>query len=105
MDVRTAPFDNLQVRQAVAMAVDKEFLSRSTGGVIEPGGDLRPIMPQFEESFRANYEYDPEAAKALMTKPGTAKVSLASSSSVGPTTRLSCKGCRPTSLRSVSRSR
>jgi peptide/nickel transport system substrate-binding protein len=53
------------------MAVDKEFLSRSTGGVIEPlEGIYVPIMPQFEESFRANYEYDPEAAKALMTEAG-----------------------------------
>ncbi|MDF2761026.1 MAG: Extracellular solute-binding protein family 5 precursor, partial [Thermomicrobiales bacterium] len=35
MDVRTAPFDNLQVRQAVATAIDKEFFARSTGGTVD----------------------------------------------------------------------
>jgi ABC-type transport system substrate-binding protein len=71
VDTRSAPFDNLQVRQAVAMAVDKEFLSRSTGGVIEPlEGIYVPIMPQFEESFRTNYQYDPDAAKALLSEAG-----------------------------------
>ncbi|MBW3632000.1 MAG: ABC transporter substrate-binding protein [Chloroflexi bacterium] len=71
MDLRSAPFDNLQVRQAVAMAVDREFLSRSTGGVIEPlEGIYVPIMPQFEESFRTNYQYDPDAAKALLSEAG-----------------------------------
>jgi ABC-type transport system substrate-binding protein len=71
MDVRNAPFDNLQVRQAVAMAVDKEFLARSTGGVIESlEGIYVPIMPQFEESFRSNYAFDPEAAKALLSEAG-----------------------------------
>ena len=73
MDVRNAPFDNLQVRQAVAMAVDKEFFARSTGGIVDPlEGIYVPIMPQFEESFRSNYQYDPEAAKALMSEAGYA---------------------------------
>jgi ABC-type transport system substrate-binding protein len=71
MDVRTPPFDNLQVRQAVAAAVDKEFFARSKGGVIDPlEGIYVPIMPQFEESFRSNYLYDPEAAKALLSEAG-----------------------------------
>jgi ABC-type transport system substrate-binding protein len=71
MDVRKAPFDNLQVRQAVAMAGDKEFFARSTGGVVDPlQGIYVPIMPQFEESFLSNYQYDPEAAKALLSEAG-----------------------------------
>jgi ABC-type transport system substrate-binding protein len=35
-DMRAEPFDNLQVRQAIAMAVDKEFFARSTGGLVDP---------------------------------------------------------------------
>jgi ABC-type transport system substrate-binding protein len=71
MDVRNAPFDNLQVRQAVAMAVDKEFFARSTGGTVDPlEGIYVPIMPQFEASFQSNYQYDPEAAKALLSEAG-----------------------------------
>ena len=71
MDTRTAPFDNLQVRQAVATAIDKEFFARSTGGTVDPlEGIYVPIMPQFEESFRSNYQYDPEAAKALLSEAG-----------------------------------
>ncbi len=70
-DMRTAPFDNLQVRQAVAMAVDKEFFARSSGGVVDPlQGIYVPIMPQFEESFPSNYQYDPEAAKARLSEAG-----------------------------------
>jgi oligopeptide transport system substrate-binding protein len=71
MDTRVAPFDNLMVRQAVATAVDKEFFARSTGGVVELlEGIYVPIMTQFEESFRSNYQYDPEAAKALLAEAG-----------------------------------
>ena len=71
MDMRTAPFDNLQVRQAVAAAIDREFFARSTGGSVDPlEGIYVPIMPQFEESFRSNYQYDPEAAKALLSEAG-----------------------------------
>jgi oligopeptide transport system substrate-binding protein len=71
MDTRAAPFDNLQVRQAVATAIDKDFFARSTGGRVDPlQGIYVPIMTQFEESFQSNYQYDPEAAKALLSEAG-----------------------------------
>jgi ABC-type transport system substrate-binding protein len=70
-DTRSAPFDNLQVRQAVAMAIDRDFLVRSLGGTLDPlQGVYVPIMPQFEASFQSNYQYDPEAAKALLAEAG-----------------------------------
>lgn len=73
MDTRTAPFDNILVRQAVATAIDKEFFARSTGGIVDPlQGIYVPIMAQYEESFQSNYAYDPEAAKALMAEAGLA---------------------------------
>lgn len=71
MDVRQPPFDNLQVRQAVAHALDREFFARSTGGTVDPlQGIYVPIMLQYEESFQSAYAYDPEAAKALMAEAG-----------------------------------
>ena len=71
MDTRAAPFDDLRVRQAVAMAVDKAFFAQSTGGIVDPlEGVYVPIMPQFEEGFRSNYAYDPEAARALLAEAG-----------------------------------
>jgi oligopeptide transport system substrate-binding protein len=71
MDTRAKPFDDVRVRQAVASAVDKEFFARSTGGSVDPlEGIYVPIMPQFEESFRSSYAYDPEAAKAMLTDAG-----------------------------------
>jgi oligopeptide transport system substrate-binding protein len=74
MDTRSAPFDNILARQAVATAIDKEFFARSTGGIVDPlQGIFVPIMPQFEEAFQSNYQYDPEAAKALMAEAGLAE--------------------------------
>ncbi|MBA2597956.1 MAG: ABC transporter substrate-binding protein [Chloroflexota bacterium] len=71
MNTRAAPFDDLLVRQAVATAIDRAFFARSTGGTVEPvEGIYVPIMPQFEASFRSNYVYDPEAAKALLSEAG-----------------------------------
>ena len=68
MDTRSAPFNNLKVRQAVAGAIDKEFFARSTGGLVDPlEGIYVPIMPQFEESFQATIPTIPRAAKALMS--------------------------------------
>jgi ABC-type transport system substrate-binding protein len=65
------PFDDLRVRQAVAHAIDKEFIGRSTGGINKPlEGIYVPAMLQFEEGFRSSYPYDPERAKALMAEAG-----------------------------------
>ena len=107
MDTRAAPFDNLQVRQAVATAIDKEFFARSTGGTVDPlQGIYVPIMPQFEESFQSNYQYDPEAAKALLSEAGLRRRHpAASNSSAVSISRRRCKGSRPISPRSASRSR
>jgi ABC-type transport system substrate-binding protein len=73
MDTRAAPFDDLRVRQAVAMAVDKEFYARSLGGTVQPlEGIYVPPMLQFEESFTSRYQYDPEQARALLAEAGYA---------------------------------
>lgn len=71
MDTRTEPFSDLRVRQAVAIATDREFFARSTGGLVEPTeGIYVPIMLQFDPEFRSDYQYDPEAAQALLNEAG-----------------------------------
>jgi ABC-type transport system substrate-binding protein len=71
MHVLTPPFDDIRVRQAVAMAVDKEALVRRSGGVTTAlEGHFAPPMLQFEETFRSNYPYNPEQARALLADAG-----------------------------------
>jgi peptide/nickel transport system substrate-binding protein len=70
-DTRSDPFKKLEVRQAVAMAVDRAFFVRSTGGTVDPlEGVYVPIMPQFDKAFRSDYQYDPDKAKALLAQSG-----------------------------------
>jgi ABC-type transport system substrate-binding protein len=71
MHMRSKPFEDLRVRQAVAMAIDKEFVSRSSGNIIRPlEGIYVPPMLQFDGSFKSSYPYDPEKAKALLAEAG-----------------------------------
>ena len=71
MDTRNEPFSDLKVRQAVAHAIDKEFFSRSTGGVVDPlEGIYVPVMPQFSADFKSAYPYDPEKGKELLAEAG-----------------------------------
>ncbi len=67
------PFDNEQVRQAIAMAIDKQRIVDN----FYPGGSL--VAEQFLPSFIPGYvegatwyEYDPEAAMALLAEAGYA---------------------------------
>jgi ABC-type transport system substrate-binding protein len=68
-----APFDDIKVRQAIAMAIDKEGLARKAGGTITPlEGFFALDMIQFEDGFQNNYPYDPEKAKQLLAEAGYA---------------------------------
>ena len=70
-----APFDNAQVRQAVAMAIDKQ---RIVDTYYPPGSEVAEqfVPPSFEPGFSTSgdgakwYEYDPEGAKALLAEAG-----------------------------------
>jgi ABC-type transport system substrate-binding protein len=67
------PFDNLQVRQAVATAIDKQFISQGQAGLITVmEGIYAPLMTQFDANFKSAYQYDPERAKQLLTEAGHA---------------------------------
>lgn len=65
------PFDDIRVRQAVAMAIDKQNLARARANTIIPlEGHFSIPMTQYDADFRSNYQYDPEAARALLAEAG-----------------------------------
>jgi ABC-type transport system substrate-binding protein len=71
MHVLTPPFDDIRVRQAVAMAIDKQALvQRRSGTVRALEGHFAYPMLQFDDDFQSNYAYDPEAARALLAEAG-----------------------------------
>ena len=64
------PLQDVRVRQAVALAMDRESIMRRSGRGV-PHDSLYPSpYPQFNPDFKTNYAYDLEAAKALMTEAG-----------------------------------
>jgi ABC-type transport system substrate-binding protein len=65
------PFDDLRVRQAVAMAIDKQAIVQKRAGTVLPlEGYFTVPMLQYEADFKSNYLYDPERAKALLAEAG-----------------------------------
>jgi peptide/nickel transport system substrate-binding protein len=63
----TPPFDELEVRQAVAHAIDKQAIADAFyGGVGEPAKEfMPPTMPGYNDAIE-DYPYDPDAARALL---------------------------------------
>jgi ABC-type transport system substrate-binding protein len=72
LNVTTAPFDKLEVRKAVNMAINKERITQIINGRAVPATQpLPPSMPGYTEGY-AGYAYDPEGAKALLAEAGLA---------------------------------
>ena len=69
-----APFDNLQVRQAISHAIDRDALVQVMQGLVEPAyGHLPtgfPCSQNDNEEFRAIQAYDPEQAQQLLVDAG-----------------------------------
>ena len=64
------PFDNLQVRQALNHAIDKQRIVQLLNGRATVANQiLPPLMPGYDPTY-TGYEYDPEKAKALLTEAG-----------------------------------
>lgn len=64
------PFNILEVRKAMSMAIDRERLSQILNGRAVPlGGFLPPGVPGDNPNVQPD-SYDPEAAKALLTEAG-----------------------------------
>ncbi len=67
-----APFNDLRVRQAIAMALDKKSLADSAGiGANVPLDDIyTSFLPMYQPDFVSDYQYDPVAAKQLLAEAG-----------------------------------
>ena len=70
MNVNTPPFDNVKVRQAVNMAINKDRIVRIINNrAVVANQPLPPSMPGYAEDYEG-YPYDPEGAKKLMEEAG-----------------------------------
>ena len=73
LNVTQPPVDNVKVRQAVNMAINKDRIVQIINGRAKPATQpLPPSMPGYTEGY-AGYAYDPEAAKALLAEAGLAE--------------------------------
>ncbi len=68
------PFTDPLVRQAIAMAIDKQALADSMGvsAARVQQGLYTPNVSQHDPDFESDYQYDPEAAQALLAEAGYA---------------------------------
>jgi ABC-type transport system substrate-binding protein len=74
MNVTQAPFDNLKVRQAVNMAINKDRIVRLINNRGVPATQaLPPAMPGYNPGNKG-YAYDPEAAKKLLAEAGSSEI-------------------------------
>ena len=72
MNGNVAPFDNVLVRRAVNMAINKDRVVRIINNRAVPANQpLPPLMPGYDHEY-AGYAYDPEGAKALLAEAGLA---------------------------------
>ena len=70
MNTTMAPFDNVKVRQAVNMAINKDRIVQLINNRAVPANQpLPPSMPGYDKSY-AGYAYDVEKAKALLAEAG-----------------------------------
>jgi len=70
MNVRMKPFDNLKVRQAVNMAINKKRIIQIINGRASVANQvLPPSLPGYDKAFKG-YPYDPAAAKKLLAEAG-----------------------------------
>ncbi|SCY93493.1 ABC transporter substrate-binding protein [Paracoccus tibetensis] len=70
LNVSTPPFDQLAVREAVNMAINKDRIIQVINGRAVPANQpLPPSMPGYTEGFDG-FAYDPEGAKAKLAEAG-----------------------------------
>ncbi|MBY5518151.1 ABC transporter substrate-binding protein [Rhizobium leguminosarum] len=70
LNTKVKPFDNVKVRQALNMAINKERITRILNGRATPTNQpLPPLMPGYDKSF-TGYAYDVAKAKALLAEAG-----------------------------------
>ncbi len=70
LNTKVKPFDDVKVRQAVNMAINKERITRILNGrATSATQPLPPLMPGYDKAF-TGYAYDVEKAKALLAEAG-----------------------------------
>lgn len=73
MNVAMKPFDDVRVRQAVNMAINKERIVKMINNRAKPANQpLPPTMPGYDSEY-TGYSYDLAKAKALMAEAGLAE--------------------------------
>lgn len=72
LNVTTPPFDKVEVRQAVNMAINKDRVVQIINGRAVPANQpLPPSMPGYTKDYKG-YAYDVEGAKKLLADAGLA---------------------------------
>jgi ABC-type transport system substrate-binding protein len=70
LNVTIPPLDNVKVRQAINMAINKDRVTQIINGRAVPATQpLPPSMPGYTDGY-AGYAYDVEGAKALLAEAG-----------------------------------
>jgi peptide/nickel transport system substrate-binding protein/oligopeptide transport system substrate-binding protein len=70
MNVNIPPFDNVKVRQAVNMAINKDRIVQLINNRAVPANQpLPPSMPGYAKDYKG-YAYDPAKAKELLAEAG-----------------------------------
>lgn len=70
LNVTTPPLDNLEVRKAINMAINKDRIIQIINGRAVPANQpLPPSMPGYTADHKG-YEYNPEAAKKMLADAG-----------------------------------
>jgi ABC-type transport system substrate-binding protein len=73
MNTELPPFNDVRVRRAVAMMVDRDRLVQVAGGLGIPAkGYIIPQMPCFDPNFAGVPAFDPARARALLAEAGHA---------------------------------
>lgn len=72
LNVTTPPLDQVEVRKAINMAINKDRITQLINGRAVPATQpLPPSMPGYTEDY-AGYEYSPEKAKQMLADAGLA---------------------------------
>jgi len=72
INTQVKPFDNVKVRQALNMAIDKNQIVKLMNGRAQVAKEiLPPLMPGYDPNVKG-YEYNPDKAKALLAEAGFA---------------------------------